>query len=126
MFPIRAVVDDNVDRPGVEVRQRMKLTGTNRSIGLIVLIVHVHRKRDEHDLLSSRCRDLRSLRCGRRAARRTSVLRGSSPIANATVRHTSASTNQLLEIVAFGRPGGYGGVLNTRSHSEHGREMPQR
>ncbi len=27
--------DHHVDRPGVEVRQRMKLTGTNRSIGLI-------------------------------------------------------------------------------------------
>ena len=30
--------DDHVDRPGVEVRQRMELTGTNRSIGLIALI----------------------------------------------------------------------------------------
>ena len=34
--------DDHVDRPGVEVRQRMKLTGTNSSIGLIVLIPNVH------------------------------------------------------------------------------------
>jgi hypothetical protein len=37
------VEDDHVDRPGVEVRQRMKLTGTNRSIGLIVLIICAHR-----------------------------------------------------------------------------------
>ena len=37
------MVDDHVDRPGVEVRQRMKLTGTNSSIGLIVLIACVHR-----------------------------------------------------------------------------------
>ena len=42
MFPIRAVEDDHVDRPGVEVRQRMKLTGTNSSIGLIVLIDYAH------------------------------------------------------------------------------------
>ena len=35
--------DDHVDRPGVEVRQRMKLTGTNSSIGLIVLIACAHR-----------------------------------------------------------------------------------
>ena len=35
--------DDHVDRPGVEVRQRMKLTGTNSSIGLIVLITNAHR-----------------------------------------------------------------------------------
>ena len=34
--------DDHVDRPGVEVRQRMKLTGTNSSIGLIVLIPYAH------------------------------------------------------------------------------------
>jgi hypothetical protein len=37
------VEDDHVDRPGVEVRQRMKLTGTNSSIGLIVLIARAHR-----------------------------------------------------------------------------------
>lgn len=34
--------DDHVDRPGVEVRQRMKLTGTNSSIGLIIHIAHTH------------------------------------------------------------------------------------
>ena len=34
--------DDHVDRLGVEVRQRTKLTGTNSSIGLIVLIVRAH------------------------------------------------------------------------------------
>ena len=34
--------DDHVDRLGVEVRQRMKLTSTNSSIGLIVLIVRAH------------------------------------------------------------------------------------
>ena len=36
--------DYHVDRLGVEVRQRMKLTSTNRSIGLIVPIACVHRK----------------------------------------------------------------------------------
>ena len=35
--------DDHVDRPGMEVRQRMKFTGTNSSIGLIVLIPCAHR-----------------------------------------------------------------------------------
>ena len=34
--------DDHVDRPGVEVRQRMQLTGTNSSIDLIVLIASTH------------------------------------------------------------------------------------
>ena len=32
--------DDHVDRPGVQVRQRIELTGTNRSFGLIVLIIN--------------------------------------------------------------------------------------
>ena len=31
---LRAVEDHHVDRPGVEVQQCMKLTGTNSSIGL--------------------------------------------------------------------------------------------
>ena len=39
---MRAVEDDHVDRPGVEAQQCVKLTGTNSSIGLIVLIVHAH------------------------------------------------------------------------------------
>ena len=34
--------------------------------------------------------------------------------------------SQKLTNAAFSRPGGYCGALNTRSHSEHGREMPQR
>lgn len=36
--------DDHVDRPGVEERQRLKLTGTNSSIGLIVLITYIHQR----------------------------------------------------------------------------------
>jgi len=35
------VEDDHVDRPGVEGQQCPKLTGTNRSIGLIALIINV-------------------------------------------------------------------------------------
>ena len=45
--------DDHVDRPGVEERQRLKLTGTNSSIGLIVLIPYAHR---EYDGLGQRSR----------------------------------------------------------------------
>ena len=41
-YSLRTVEDDHVDRPGVEERQRLKLTGTNSSIGLIVLITYIH------------------------------------------------------------------------------------
>ena len=55
--------DDHVDRLGVEVRQRMKLTSTNRSIGLIVPIAHAHQtKFDDAIYVLTRQR-----RCGRRA-----------------------------------------------------------
>lgn len=43
--------DDHVDRPGVEERQRLKLTGTNSSIGLIVLIPYAHLTKSD-DLFS--------------------------------------------------------------------------
>ena len=36
------MVDHHVDRPEVEARRRVQLTGTNRSIGLIALIVRAH------------------------------------------------------------------------------------
>lgn len=61
--------DDHVDRPGVEVRQRMKLTGTNSSIGLIVLIDYAHRtKFDVPDLCPGAVAAL-PLRSGRAAPR---------------------------------------------------------
>ncbi len=45
--------DDHVDRPGVEVRQRMKLTGTNSSIDLIVPIAHAHQRHLKSQLLET-------------------------------------------------------------------------
>jgi hypothetical protein len=48
------VEDDHVDRPGVQARQRVELTGTNRSIGLIPLMVHV-RGRVRKDRFACRC-----------------------------------------------------------------------
>ena len=41
-YSLRVVEDDHVDRPGVEAQQCVKLTGTNSSIGLIVLITSAH------------------------------------------------------------------------------------
>ena len=35
---MRAVIDHHVDRPGVEEEQSLKLTGTNRPIGLIFIL----------------------------------------------------------------------------------------
>ena len=39
--------DDHVDRTGVEAQQCVKLTVTNSSIGLIVLIAYVHQFDDQ-------------------------------------------------------------------------------
>ena len=39
------MVDHHVDRPGVEVRQRMQLTGTNRSFGFNTLIYNARLNR---------------------------------------------------------------------------------
>jgi hypothetical protein len=51
------VEDDHVDRTGVEAQQCVKLTVTNSSIGLIVLIAYAHQTR----LMSSRsCPDAQS------------------------------------------------------------------
>ena len=47
------MVDHHVDRPGVEVPRGMELTGTNRSIGLIVLIKIHARFVQRSDVFSS-------------------------------------------------------------------------
>ena len=48
---LRPLVDDEVDRPGVEALQGAELTGTNRSCGLITIIFFV---RDTPFMRSSR------------------------------------------------------------------------
>ena len=92
--------DDHVDRPGVEAQQCVKLTGTNSSIGLIVLITSAH---------SYVLADERGLRRyhpdrARKSARRPLGLAG---FARAMVRKKTASRKFMH---AFCRPGGYGGV----------------
>ena len=50
--------DHHVDRPDVEARQRVQLTGTNRSFDLIVLIIKERaRKRAEARNQKSEARD---------------------------------------------------------------------
>lgn len=111
--------DDHVDRPGVEVRQRMKLTGTNSSIGLIVLIDYAHRTSfDVPDLCPGAVAAL-PLRSGRAAPQGATatwpcgaLLRrpqeGSKTCSKKENRLTPASFSK--HIVALCRPGGYGGV----------------
>ncbi len=124
--------DDHVDRPGVEVRQRMKLTGTNSSIGLIIHIARTHpAELDGWFSLTRRIAFLRNAGAprGRRiSADARSCLRA-SPEARANQRprkdkvqrgraaHTALLPYsptplkpQLLIIHAFCRPGGSGGV----------------
>ena len=89
---MRGVEDHHVDRPGVEVRQRMKLTGTNPSSGLICVSV---------------------LRSGKPAG--DGGNRRAAPPGSGEGRGSCASTVWWL----------WRGV-HTRSHSELGRENPQR
>ena len=41
--------DDHVDRPGVQARRRVELTGTNRPIGLIALMIPIRRIIGKYD-----------------------------------------------------------------------------
>ena len=52
------MVDHHVDRPGVEARRRVELTGTNRSIGLIVLIKAYEHLCSANDVFTIRFADL--------------------------------------------------------------------
>ena len=92
--------DDHVDRLGVEVRQRMKLTSTNSSIGFIILIACAHLKPIQISHHSKYAQKAASF-----------SITMSTPIR----RRCCA-----LPTWWFWRGG------CTRSHSEHGRETPQR
>ena len=103
--------DHHVDRPGVEAQQCAKLTGTNRSFGLI------------HNLPPH---------AGTRPPARTNR----APTTNSTslpptdqrseIRKVCPLSSVLCPLLPFRRPGGHGEGYNTRSHPELGRENPQR
>ena len=78
--------DDHVDRPGVEAQQCAKLTGTNRSIGLIALITNVHHQQT-HDQKNNMCSQ-------KSVIRRPGGYGGASipdPIPNSAVKRSSAN-----------------------------------
>jgi hypothetical protein len=126
------VEDDHVDRPGVEVRQRMKLTGTNSSIGLIIHIARTHPEKLDGSSSAHAWAALRAdaPRGAKRPAARSRVLGlrpgahlrtshavhsfecwvGKVRIGDPFTIHHSPFTAQLLIIHAFCRPGGSGGV----------------
>ena len=89
--------DDHVDRTGVEVQQCMKLTVTNRSIGLIVLIVHAHPTNSMSHLFRALAAP------GRRR----------SPKKKTCSQKTNEEETLPLPAsrkIALSRPGGHGGV----------------
>jgi hypothetical protein len=154
------VEDHHVDRPGVEVRQRMKLTGTNSSIGLIILITHAHRcamvcmssrmsaacgryppDRARHQarrpvglagfarrsfcivVMACECRP-RAAHCAEKTRIGKSAGTGFTPTAD---QRLPTAFTQLLDQRLCASSTWWlwrGGC--TRSHSEHGRETPQR
>lgn len=110
--------DDHVDRPGVEERQRLKLTGTNSSIGLIVLIPNAHptsRMVCSHSRLfrpSGGATWVRCIGADGRSTLRSFASKGAR--LKEHPRHKGddpwIALEQLLEQRAFCRPGGYGGA----------------
>ncbi len=115
------MVDHHVDRPGVEVRQRMQLTGTNSSIDLITPIYNIHQaKLDVSSVLTlSRLTPLRSGRGGASAPARSRVLivictkdgKANEAVSKHTplLPYSPTALTQLL-ICVLRRPGGYGGA----------------
>ena len=115
------------------MRQRMKLTSTNRSIGLIVPIAHAH----QTSLMMLSNVLTRQRRCGRRAGYRRLGSAGCCNYPDKTQRRVQIKkrlclTSFSIRFAPFGRKScalptwwfWRGGC--TRSHSEHGRETPQR
>jgi hypothetical protein len=104
------VEDDHVDRPGVEERQRLKLTGTNSSIGLIVLIPNIHPTKSDGLPALTHERPLQAYAPrGRRTTGDAQSRLRASPVGK--TQTSPWHRKQLLDFEhAFRRPGGYGGA----------------
>jgi hypothetical protein len=145
------VEDDHVDRPGVEERQRLKLTGTNSSIGLIVLIPYAHLTKSNGLVLTHACSALRAaLRgCGAsaptvgrpceaslRKAPRSKNVQGTQRPANSSERARVGTSLFATPYWLFAQKASRTTCVLptwwlwrsgcTRSHSELGRETLQR
>ena len=90
--------DDHVDRPGVEAQQCVKLTGTNSSIGLIVLIVHAHQG------------DRIAFVPVKRSGKRTAFVRFKPKDVFTKQDKRRLRLLPASQLIALSRPGGYGGV----------------
>ena len=107
--------DDHVDRPGVEAQQCVKLTGTNRSIGLIVLIVHAHRMNNEHSLGPDALDALRTGRAKRRdglwpCGACAPTVPDEEFIVRRVQKNEEFVSSPASQSVALRRPGGHRGV----------------
>ena len=106
--------DHHVDRPGVEAQQCVKLTGTNRSFGLI----QSFRRMQGPDPRVQHQPSLDN-------KHRTHCPQGSG-IRYQKLSSLMPDTWSLTSDLPFRRPGGHGEGPYTRSHPELGRENPQR
>ncbi len=107
---MRAVEDHHVDRPGVEAQQCVKLTGTNRSIGLLTF--PFLRKGEPSHAAASPIRDVRHPRHGRGQKRSRKDTIPWFPVRNPR----SVRLHDLVAVARGKHP----------IHSELGREDPQR
>ncbi len=124
---MRAVEDDHVDRPDVEVQQCIELTGTNRSIGLIDFSCQPLGAGARHPIKSRNSKNPCAAnspyqssddRAQMTALRRCRPRRCSAPAFNLAIALSSVLCSSPAWWLWRGR--------RTRSHPELGRENPQR
>ena len=112
--------DHHVDRPDVEARQRVKLTGTNRSFGLIALMANAGQTTENR---RQRTDKFRSPASGIRCPTPGFASRSTKVGDRTTIRPLSSVPRPPL------RPSPAWWLLqggSTRSHPELGRQTPSR
>ena len=117
--------DHHVDRWHVEAWQHVKLSHTNRSIGLIIPPKPPCSGKPQTKGPPNK-RGKPKQRGQRPKTRNPGSYPETSKQRRKTPKQQTKNTNTRPNPIGLGRPGGHGEGPNTRSHPELGRENPQR
>ena len=120
--------DHHVDRPGVEAWQHVKLTGTNRSIGLTLSQLPSGKREQDHPPPQRQVPEIRSPALARYNTRQQLLTNtADTHVTNRDMQGQAFPHTTRSQVIWFlVRPGGYSEGQYTRFHSELGRENPQR